>query len=528
MFRRLAVVLVLFGTLATSLLPAGSRAQSGDGAWDGSIIADAGWRVEVVAATQGVSISDADLDRLPEGEWLLVVADVTNWTGEAGKLPLDDLTLGTTGGDTAGATGTVLTDLNLREGPALDALILTGMPAGATVGRSFLGISSSATVEVTGEAENGFYPVVFDGLEGYASVDGISVDGDVAAADGTIDADGSGAAAAALDISDGGDEIDEDATARVALAFQLAADSDDPVLIFGSELPLNDAIEAEVDLTDLGDVREPQLDDVTVDNVNDDGTLTLDDDTTVALLGAETPERGACFSSEAIDELEGLVDGTVTLERAAGTGDDPVTGLLWRDEGGERTLINHELIAAGLADSSFDGQGDQRLAAWFDATRQQAEDDETGLWGECTGFNGDERPEPTVAPTPTPGAAEVRAEYPVIPDIRELSIRPGNFIGDQVSFSGQIFNIQVAPPGYVFFFGEDQSIEAAASIQVYVVGPDGVEQAILIAYDGDTTGMFEGTYVTVYGTVEGLEVGTNGFGAEISNPLVIADIIDIA
>jgi len=514
-FRRFAIVMALLGTLATSLVPSVGHAQSGGGKWNGSIIANDGWRVEVVAAAQGPSISDADLDRSADGEWLLVVADATNWTGDAGALPMDDLTVGTSGGNATGATGTVLTDLNLREGPALDALILTGMPAGATV-------------EVTGEAENGFYPVIFDGLAGYASVDGISVEGDAEATGGSIDADGSATAALALDISDGGDDIDADATVRVAMAFQLAVDADGPVLTFGSTLPLSEALAAEIDLTGLGDVQSPELAEVTIDEVNADGTLMLDDGTAVALLGAETPERGACFSGQAMRKLNGLVDGTVALERAAGTGDDPVTAYLWREESGERTLINHELIAAGLADSSFDGQDDQRLSAWFDATRQQAEDDETGLWGECTGFNGEERPEPTVAPTATPDAAEVRAEYPVLSDVREIAIRPGSYIGDEFQFTGRIFGIQVAGPGQIATLGDQRTYQVSVVMQVFVVAPDGTEEPVFIGYDGNTTGMFEGTYVTIYGTVVGTQSGTNGFGGAITQPLVIADIIDLA
>ena len=515
MVRRVLVVLVILAGLATSLSPIDTRAQSGGGDWNGSIMANEGWRVEIVAAAQGATIGDADLDAKADGEWLLMVADVTNWTGDAATFPVDELSLLGAGGGAGGATGTVLNDLNLREGPGVDTLILTGMPAGATV-------------EITGEAENGFYPVVYEGLEGYASVDGVSVEGDVAAAGGRYDAAASADAAKALDASDGSDEIAADKTSRIALVFTVAAGDDELTLVFGTTLPLGDAISADTDLTKLGDVSNPKLEDVSIDGVENDGSVTLDNGTNVTLIGAETPKRGSCFSGDAIKELEGLVDGTIMLERASGSGDDPVAGYLWREDDGGRVLVNHELVAAGAAEASFDGQDDQRFEAWLSATRDQAKDDETGLWGQCTGFNGDDRPEPTVAPTPTPGAAGVRAEYPVIPDIRELSIRPGNFIGDQVSFSGQIFNINVAPPGRVFLLGEDQSIEVAAEIQVDVVGPDGVEQPVLIGYDGDTTGMFEGTYITVYGTVEGVEFFMNAFGAEISNPLVIADIIDLA
>jgi hypothetical protein len=40
--------------------------------------------------------------------------------------------------------------------------------------------------------------------------------------------------------------------------------------------------------------------------------------------------------------------------------------------------------------------------------------------------------------------------------------------------------------------------------------------------------MFEGTWVTVYGTVEGTQSFTNTLGGDVTQPLVIADIIDFA
>lgn len=484
-------------------------AQGND--WTGSLIASDGWRVEVVAAAQGPSVGDAGLDRRDSGAWVLVVADVTNWTGDAAAFPTDDVSVGA--GDTVGGAveGTVLTDLNLREGPSIDALILTGMPAGATV-------------TVTGEAVDGFYPVIFDGLEGYASVDGVSVDGEPAAAGGAIDLDASGDAADELSAAALGDDIDADATVRLAMAFAVGDGAEDVALQFGSALPLTDALDAGTDLTALAEVTEPTLTEVEVDSVNDDGTVALADGTDLTLTGSRIPDRGTCFADTAVDELDDLTSGTVSFEAAGGDS----TGYLWAEDGGARSLVNYTLIGGGFAQAEF-GDGQDRVAeAWFTATRDQARDDETGLWSECDGFNGDERPEPTVAPTATPDAAEIRGEYPVLADVRELEIRTGNFVGDQVAFSGQVFTIFVASPGNAYYLGPDQSIEVTAVLQIDVIGPDGAAYAIFVGYDGDTAGIFDGTYVTVYGTVEGIESFTNGFGAEISDPLVIADIIDIA
>ena len=64
----------------------------------------------------------------------------------------------------AAATGTAYTtsDLNLRIGPSLNDRILTVMPPGAEIW-------------VNGDAQNGFYPVWYGNLGGYASADYISL-----------------------------------------------------------------------------------------------------------------------------------------------------------------------------------------------------------------------------------------------------------------------------------------------------------------------------------------------------------------
>ena len=117
MFRGVLVVLVLLSGMAAALSPAGTRAQSGGGDWTGSVIVNDGWRVEVIAAAQGASVSDAGLARNADGKWLLLVADVTNWTGDAATFPVDDLSLSADGGDGSGATGTVLSEAPCARGP---------------------------------------------------------------------------------------------------------------------------------------------------------------------------------------------------------------------------------------------------------------------------------------------------------------------------------------------------------------------------------------------------------------------------
>jgi hypothetical protein len=84
--------------------------------------------------------------------------------------------------ESAGGSATVTTGLNLRAGPSTDSDVLTVMPAGSTVG-------------IGGDPENGFYPVSFDGIAGYAYGDYLDFGGGSAAAP----SDGGGGATADAD-----------------------------------------------------------------------------------------------------------------------------------------------------------------------------------------------------------------------------------------------------------------------------------------------------------------------------------------
>jgi hypothetical protein len=73
-----------------------------------------------------------------------------------------------------------------------------------------------------------------------------------------------------------------------------------------------------------------------------------------------------------------------------------------------------------------------------------------------------------------------------------------------------VFNIDVDPSGFT-------------AMQIWL---DGGSEAAVIVFQGDSTGIYEGTWITVYGTVEGTFEGTNAFGGTISQPLIRADIVD--
>lgn len=59
-------------------------------------------------------------------------------------------------------------------------------------------------------------------------------------------------------------------------------------------------------------------------------------------------------------------------------------------------------------------------------------------------------------------------------------------------------------------------------MQIFVAG----YEAVGVVYEGDSTGIYEGTYVTVYGEGRGTFTGTNAFGATITQPLIEANIVD--
>jgi hypothetical protein len=61
-------------------------------------------------------------------------------------------------------------------------------------------------------------------------------------------------------------------------------------------------------------------------------------------------------------------------------------------------------------------------------------------------------------------------------------------------------------------------------MQIWVDG--GNYDNVIVGYEGDLIGVYEGTYITVYGVGKGTISGTNSFGATVTAPLVLADIVD--
>jgi len=136
-----------------------------------------------------------------------------------------------------------------------------------------------------------------------------------------------------------------------------------------------------------------------------------------------------------------------------------------------------------------------------------------------------------VAPSPTPDSditiEEAIADYPVIEDIRELAIRPGSLVGERIAFSGTVLTIKVAAPGQAFTLGDAEPRRYVSFLQINVPTLDGTTETVFVGYDGDTAGVFEGSYVSVYATVVGTETFDNALGGAISQPLVAAALVTL-
>jgi hypothetical protein len=226
-----------------------------------------------------------------------------------------------------------------------------------------------------------------------------------------------------------------------------------------------------------------------------------------------TPAESAqtCFGRKAtIADRHGKIIGT--------PGDDAIVG-----DDGDYRMLNEMMLRDGFAGSATDHSYTKHDDTLSDAANA-ARDEAAGLWGECGGLHAEITPTPVV-PTPTPTFEEIVTQYPPIPDIRELAIRPGSLFGERISFSGTILTIQVAIPGNVFILGDSNPAGYGTAIQVTVPAPDGSTEVIFVGYDGDTTGMFEGTWVTIFGTVVDTQSGENLLGGSITQPLVAAELV---
>jgi endonuclease YncB( thermonuclease family) len=253
----------------------------------------------------------------------------------------------------------------------------------------------------------------------------------------------------------------------------------------------------------------------------------------VDLLGIDAPELknsgDECFAREAADALASLIpaDSTVYLEDEDVDDEDHAwLRDVWVEgkDGGKAALLNTKLVREGFAGSDLDDDEEGKYSDRISDAEDNAKDAKRGLWGACGGVH--KKIVPT--PTPTPSVEEIKAQYVPLADVREMAIRPGGMMGQKLYFYGTIRTIEVATPGYAFTLGDQDPQQYAVGIQVEVVAPDGTTEYVSIGFDGDTSGMYEGTYVLVYGTLVDTRSGTNALGGTISQPLVAAQYVEFA
>lgn len=305
--------------------------------------------------------------------------------------------------------------------------------------------------------------------------------------------------------------IPVDTTVRLAMAFATETSSiESPSIRFGDEsanisATLTDAL----DPSSLAQVQPWSGSQGTLQNSPGGGVIEVNlggSIQAVALTGVSTPPLDGCFGQESAAAIASLSGGSVWIED-----DQTSEGALvwyWDASKGHLSLLNQALLEQGFAgyDDAYDST---TYGTWLKDKADAANKAKTGLWELCKNTSGQwiNPPPPTAVPTKT--AEEVRAAYTWI-DSRDLVIRPFEFEGDKIAIQGTVFNIDVDPSGFT-------------AMQIWL---DGGSEAAVIVFQGDSTGIYEGTWITVYGTVEGTFEGTNAFGGTISQPLIRADIVD--
>lgn len=253
------------------------------------------------------------------------------------------------------------------------------------------------------------------------------------------------------------------------------------------------------------------------------------------LLGVDAPDLQVtdnnameCYAEEAADHLARMLpegrDVYLENDENAARLQNSSQRFVWFIGKSDRKayLANELLIERGFAAVESTERHNDRL----ETAQARATEDEAGLWKVCGGPHVVTTPTP-VPPTPTPNPEEIKAQHTVLVDVRELATRPGSMLRDKIAFSGEVFTIQVATPGNLFTLGDNDSRGAEAALQIYVTARDGYREAVFVGYNGDTSGIFEGTWVTVYGSVVGTESGTNRLGGVVTQPFVMAEIIEI-
>lgn len=298
--------------------------------------------------------------------------------------------------------------------------------------------------------------------------------------------------------------IADSQTARVVLAWSSkdVSAKDAALVLEDQKLPLKSTIDSALDASALDKptplaIEQAAL--VEANGVNLSVTTSAGTTSTVLLAGLAMPGSGGCFGPEAAAAVANLTGGTLWLQKDANGKGNLV--WYWDAAKGGLVLLNQTLVEQGFA-GTLSGSASS-IAPWLGLLEAEAESAGTGLWALCRDAVG------TWIKEPTPDPSQVRAQYQAI-DARDLVIRPTEFTNEKIVVTGTVFNIQVE--GNVTF------------MQIWLDGTN--MEAAVIGYEGDSRGIYEGTWITVYGVGRGTFEGTNAYGAAIVQPLIRADYVD--
>jgi hypothetical protein len=296
-------------------------------------------------------------------------------------------------------------------------------------------------------------------------------------------------------------------TRRLALVFSFSTKDGDASTVAlgraGQFLPLANTVTKKINKVSLKEPASWTVAQASVQSVDGGGNLTVGllsgTSESVTLAGVTTPKSGACFGDESAQGIMSLTGGTVYI---ASDSTAKSSNVWYFDQSvSHLVLLNDAVVSQGFGGYLNTNPG--LFGDWLQRESTTAKQAGTGLWALCRDAKG------TWVNPPTESPEQVRSAYQEI-DARDLIINPGSFEGKKIVVRGTVFNVQI--DGGVTF------------LQIWIDG--GNYDAVVVGFLGETSGIYEGTYVTIYGEGKGSTTITNAYGAQIDQPLVKADLID--
>jgi hypothetical protein len=180
---------------------------------------------------------------------------------------------------------------------------------------------------------------------------------------------------------------------RLALVYSIPASETELILQIGdAQLPLENAVGTQLDVTDLTTIAEPPaLIEGTMSVISIGGTgaefhvETSAGAPLISLAGVEIPTDLACFDSgSALLVINDQLGQRLWLEADPAI-TEPDTYYVWyEDAQGNRVLLNQQVIAEGVA-LEGDLPEAARFGAWLEQTEAVAEANGVGQWSTCAG-----------------------------------------------------------------------------------------------------------------------------------------------